>query len=1445
MKIYKRAFDTYPEEIQAALRAASVEHENDYELPAAEFLRITAKPKHGIQSHEGLAKIDFPPIMMNRIAGLLLFLIVPASLFAGTVDVTYRFSDHTASPQAVKRVVLTPLSWGLYNSSNISLTIPISKQTDATGSVTVSNLASGYSYRVQLYNAQFVQIGNTFTNSFGTNVSGAVYARDYLTISTNLQGGLTAYSKDQSDARFQPLSTNLTGWAMIPTNQLSGGGTTYTNDTGTVGVITGSGIGTNTAHLLAKANDTATNLTTTGQLDVWNTNANFTIQGNFRNGVDGERYRVGWYDAQMSLNTSLNMDANPQLAPLLTNRPAMIAVGMDVPHGVIVYGGGGGNYGTTNQYHWFEGFPQLGSGESTDAFSPNGSLEFDISSPGVVSFITRKEEGQIPRLRFEYRNLFTDALLSCFGAQAFTDSLRFGMLTGTNISTASYLGLNTNGTVEAHGTFFAGRNHSSTGFYNSLFGDGNTATGNNMTVEGSANVVTGDTSHTEGTGNTNSGYAAHVEGVGNTASGFGSHAAGHLAHADNDYSYVWAGGDVETHSTAGRQFTVHASGGIRLLGAPITGDAGNLTNGSPALATNNATATDGQVMVKRGGNLKLETITSSAVAATGGLTVTTNGALYTVNLPATLTNTVAAANVTAGNLTTTGTNTAGAFSLGGTTITSWPSGSTTSIPPTATNTTTGLPVFNVRPMIVLNGNGDSIIAEANSSSNKLNNCSFMSFICYLSGGQVMYHYDVGQSGAVAADMAGYAGQSASAGHGRGALADQSHMSKSTHNLIYVGANNVATGTALTTAYSNIFNLAFDLKMQNKGPILCQIAPNGANNTRAAYTMIWNDNIANIGRILQIPVVNYWLDMTQPGTNVMIEAYHRGDYIHPNGLGANAMGNITLKQLGIQPTADYPNPYFATDNLETNNVAITNGLFADTDANGVPDNWTFTATNGETLTLISNTAPRGNFAVITKTNAAGRATLTNAVVWTNFAAADEMVFAARFYTSNLVAGTDGGVKIACHFNTGDPANEGLDYAPVYWLTNDIPITGAFCVQGRVPASCTNANVSITISNCSGTVGIAQIKLVDITKVMPTYPRLSWYAPALTTNAFNINEVGGSVGIGVQADSTTVQPRMLKVSGSGQLVPTSYMRNTAANGYSGLWLLDAAAGNYQGGIDYANSTTAVSSNKFRIWTRGNSPINFYQTVDGLTSPLLLMSLETNGNLTVSGAVTATNGFVAIGTTNSAPFQFSTNAVLLSTITPGAFEYVATNRAFYLTSWLVRRSIPLVQNLVYSNATTSLPTVVTNTTTETAVYSVAMASGFVPRGGGKAWHIKLAGRNWSGNGDGFTLRFYLGKNVDATNLLYSLVSSTTGAKAGVPWKLDSMITATGGDGTNNTFVANGDILMNATPTQAAADAVSINTLTQTNTITVTIQNTTAAANATSLRQGWTTVVDQTQGQ
>ena len=103
------------------------------------------------------------------------------------------------------------------------------------------------------------------------------------------------------------------------------------------------------------------------------------------------------------------------------------------------------------------------------------------------------------------------------------------------------------------------------------------ALGNCSHAEGRASSAEGSYSHAEGGSTTASGYYSHAEGVFTIADGYASHAAGRKAYATNDLTYVWSDNTV-IGSTAEKQFTVHASNGIRLLGGPIEGDGSGLTN---------------------------------------------------------------------------------------------------------------------------------------------------------------------------------------------------------------------------------------------------------------------------------------------------------------------------------------------------------------------------------------------------------------------------------------------------------------------------------------------------------------------------------------------------------------------------------------------------------------------------------------------------------------------------------------------------------------------------------------------------------------------------------------------------------------------------------------------------------------------------------------------------
>jgi hypothetical protein len=90
------------------------------------------------------------------------------------------------------------------------------------------------------------------------------------------------------------------------------------------------------------------------------------------------------------------------------------------------------------------------------------------------------------------------------------------------------------------------------------------------------NTIAYLTSHAEGV-NTYAAATSHAEGSSSTASGAVSHAAGYNAFATNDYTWVWSDG-TSFGSTTNNQFSVYATNGIRLLGGPIYGNGGGLTN---------------------------------------------------------------------------------------------------------------------------------------------------------------------------------------------------------------------------------------------------------------------------------------------------------------------------------------------------------------------------------------------------------------------------------------------------------------------------------------------------------------------------------------------------------------------------------------------------------------------------------------------------------------------------------------------------------------------------------------------------------------------------------------------------------------------------------------------------------------------------------------------------
>ena len=131
--------------------------------------------------------------------------LILCSAFPAAADFAayYRLINFQQAGLGVKRLTLTPLLEYTASATNIATGDSISKTVDATGYTVFSNMIAG-TYRVEFFGPTRT---TTLTNSFGTNVTGLVNAKDYLTLSTNLSNGDFAYSQSaarqngQADAR--------------------------------------------------------------------------------------------------------------------------------------------------------------------------------------------------------------------------------------------------------------------------------------------------------------------------------------------------------------------------------------------------------------------------------------------------------------------------------------------------------------------------------------------------------------------------------------------------------------------------------------------------------------------------------------------------------------------------------------------------------------------------------------------------------------------------------------------------------------------------------------------------------------------------------------------------------------------------------------------------------------------------------------------------------------------------------------------------------------------------------------------------------------------------------------------------------------------------------------------------------------------------------------------
>ena len=226
---------------------------------------------------------------------------------------------------------------------------------------------------------------------------------------------------------------------------------------------------------------------------------------------------------------------------------------------------------------------------------------------------------------------------------------------------------------------------------------------------------------------------------------------------------------------------------------------------------------------------------------------------------------------------------------------------------------------------------------------------------------------------------------------------------------------------------------------------------------------------------------------------------------------------------------------------------------------------------------------------------------------------------------------------------------------------------------------------------------------------------------------------------------------------------------------------------------------------------------------TNTTLSGNVSVAANVGVAGVSPATDAqlTLAAGTTTRAPLKF-TSGPLLATPVAGTMEYL--DHTAYFTTFLVRRSLQLNQDIVVT------PVTVSNTVTETTIYSIEMATNYLTAG--KVIVPKLGGVYWLNNPQTFTLRLKKG----ATTLVTT--TSTAGNSTAKPWEVQFTATILS-IGAGGTLTARARLIQDSTVNMDALTApVSIDTTT-TNTFKVTCEWSATGANSLQLNKGYTECV------
>lgn len=235
----------------------------------------------------------------------ILFLLSAFSVFATDINVVYSFVDGLGQTNSVSKITFTPL----YLSSDGQHIVTSNTVTRVTSGASYTNaMKAGIAYAVNYYPTAYGSPSASFTNYFPSSLTNGqtVDAVDYMSFGFSF--GTFSYGIEPgTNVLFQTNGTAIT-------ISSSGGGTTYTNTTAAAGVISGSGIGTNTSGIVTYSSIAAAGGVTNEQTGV-TLNGTFTGNGSGLTNLNASSLSSGTVPlARLPAAVVTNNEANVSLS---------------------------------------------------------------------------------------------------------------------------------------------------------------------------------------------------------------------------------------------------------------------------------------------------------------------------------------------------------------------------------------------------------------------------------------------------------------------------------------------------------------------------------------------------------------------------------------------------------------------------------------------------------------------------------------------------------------------------------------------------------------------------------------------------------------------------------------------------------------------------------------------------------------------------------------------------------------------------------------------------------------------------------------------------------------------------------------------------------------------------------------------------------------------------